>query len=173
MCPFEWVLLFFSAVVAAPMTEEMLFRGVIQGWLRRASLNGHIVFSSMVTFMSALHSIQFNQTAKDAQTLAELADSVEYFNWSRLVITIALGMLYVAWLCRLQQDKLFQSEEDFPPPGSSTDDTDPSESDADADEMEIAADQPNPRIQPGRPRTSSSRAARPGWPSSVRPWASA
>ncbi len=41
---FEWALLFFQAVVFAPVMEEWLFRGLLQGWLRRASLLGQALF---------------------------------------------------------------------------------------------------------------------------------
>ena len=38
--PVEWVLLVLSAVVAAPVLEELLFRGVLQRWLARHSWGG-------------------------------------------------------------------------------------------------------------------------------------
>jgi membrane protease YdiL (CAAX protease family) len=38
----EWILLVCLPVVAAPVLEETVFRGVLQGWLRRASLVGHV-----------------------------------------------------------------------------------------------------------------------------------
>jgi membrane protease YdiL (CAAX protease family) len=39
--PWEWGFLAFMTVIGAPIVEEYLFRGVLQGWLRRASLLGH------------------------------------------------------------------------------------------------------------------------------------
>jgi membrane protease YdiL (CAAX protease family) len=36
----EWLLLIFSAVVAAPVIEELLFRGVLQPWLARRAWGG-------------------------------------------------------------------------------------------------------------------------------------
>src|SRR5262249_44451617 len=38
----DWALLLSRAVVWAPILEELLFRGVLQGWLRRASFFGHV-----------------------------------------------------------------------------------------------------------------------------------
>lgn len=38
---FEWILLFAQTVVFAPLVEEWLFRGLLQGWLRRTNLMGH------------------------------------------------------------------------------------------------------------------------------------
>jgi membrane protease YdiL (CAAX protease family) len=40
----EWALLVFMTVAGAALTEEVLFRGVLQGWLRRATLVGHVAF---------------------------------------------------------------------------------------------------------------------------------
>ena len=39
----EWMLVFIQTVVLAPIIEEWLFRGLLQGWLRRAPLIGHAV----------------------------------------------------------------------------------------------------------------------------------
>lgn len=41
LAPVEWGLLFFLIIVAAPVIEEVIFRGLMQGWLRRAGLPGH------------------------------------------------------------------------------------------------------------------------------------
>ena len=38
----EWIVLAFMLVVAAPLIEEVIFRGVLLGWLRRATLAGHL-----------------------------------------------------------------------------------------------------------------------------------
>jgi membrane protease YdiL (CAAX protease family) len=47
----KWALLVFMTVVGAPLTEEVLFRGVLQGWLRRATLIGHLAF--LLTVLAA------------------------------------------------------------------------------------------------------------------------
>lgn len=49
----EWYFIAFSAIVAAPILEEIIFRGVLLGWLRRASLTGHLVIIS-ATILFAL-----------------------------------------------------------------------------------------------------------------------
>lgn len=38
----EWIFFAFQLVVAAPILEEIVFRGVLLGWLRRASMAGHL-----------------------------------------------------------------------------------------------------------------------------------
>jgi membrane protease YdiL (CAAX protease family) len=50
----EWVVLFLMTVCGAPVVEEMLFRGVLQGWLRRASLVGHGVLVASVVALPLL-----------------------------------------------------------------------------------------------------------------------
>lgn len=39
--PGEWVLLFFTAMLAAPLREELTFRGVLQPWLAMRPWGGH------------------------------------------------------------------------------------------------------------------------------------
>lgn len=48
----EWVLLAFQTTVMAPVLEEIVCRGILQGWLRRASLTGHLTFLSMTLFVT-------------------------------------------------------------------------------------------------------------------------
>lgn len=50
----EWILLGFQAIVAAPLVEEIVFRGILQGWLRRASLRGHVTVGVMTIFFAAM-----------------------------------------------------------------------------------------------------------------------
>lgn len=50
----EWLLLAFQATVAAPLLEEVIFRGVLLGWLRRASLAGHLGIMSAAILRSTL-----------------------------------------------------------------------------------------------------------------------
>jgi membrane protease YdiL (CAAX protease family) len=49
----EWAILVFMTTIGAPATEEILFRGVLQGWLRRASLVGHGVLLTVVLVTGA------------------------------------------------------------------------------------------------------------------------
>ena len=56
--PIEWILLFLRATVAAVILEEVVFRGVLQGWLRRASLVGHGTVMAVTLafgFMAFIH----------------------------------------------------------------------------------------------------------------------
>ena len=121
----EWCLMFFAATVAAPITEELLFRGLIQGWLRRASLAGHVAIIIVMVLISVGYSIEFKEPvgqARDADgqrprvSLEDLADNIQSIHWSRIGVTIGLSLLYLAFLRRLRQDKLFMTEADFRPP---------------------------------------------------------
>ena len=49
----EWCLIALEACVAAPLLEEVLFRGVLQGWLGRASLAGHIAILFLTLVLGA------------------------------------------------------------------------------------------------------------------------
>jgi membrane protease YdiL (CAAX protease family) len=48
----EWIFLGFQTIIQAPIMEEILFRGVLLGWLRRASLSGHLAIASMTVFVT-------------------------------------------------------------------------------------------------------------------------
>lgn len=47
----EWTLLAFQLTVAAPFAEELIFRGIVQGWLRRATLRGHLTTCVLTIFV--------------------------------------------------------------------------------------------------------------------------
>jgi membrane protease YdiL (CAAX protease family) len=50
--PVEWLMLFFTAMVAAPMLEELTFRGVLQPWLAARRWGGHVaMLGSLVLAM--------------------------------------------------------------------------------------------------------------------------
>ncbi len=44
----EWWFIGFQLIVVASSLEEVVFRGLIQGWLRRASVSGHLVVCTAV-----------------------------------------------------------------------------------------------------------------------------
>ncbi len=59
----EWLLLGVQALVAAPLLEEIVFRGILQGWLRRASFQGHLMVCIM-TFVAVV--VQFDSAHAEA-----------------------------------------------------------------------------------------------------------
>lgn len=50
----EWWFIGFQLVIVAPVLEEVVFRGLIQGWLRRASLSGHVIICAIVVFFAIM-----------------------------------------------------------------------------------------------------------------------
>jgi membrane protease YdiL (CAAX protease family) len=52
MPEWEWALIAFQTIVAAPILEEVLCRGILQGWLRRATLAGQIGLLAMALFLT-------------------------------------------------------------------------------------------------------------------------
>jgi membrane protease YdiL (CAAX protease family) len=54
IAPWEWGFLVFATVVGAPAVEEVVFRGVLKGWLRRASPFGHAVLIATVLAIGAI-----------------------------------------------------------------------------------------------------------------------
>lgn len=103
----EWVLCFFAVCVAAPINEEVLFRGILQGWLRRTNLLGHMVFMTTVWFWIML----LAQVPGENQQA-----SFANIHWPRIAFAMVLIAAYTGVLQYLKQKKLFQSEADFLPP---------------------------------------------------------
>jgi membrane protease YdiL (CAAX protease family) len=89
--PFEWVLLVMGAVVAAPVLEEMLFRGVLQRWFTSHRGGGHLAMTlALVVAIWSRHEVLL-RGPWDATYFLELAPV-----W----FVLALLPLY-AVVCRL------------------------------------------------------------------------
>ncbi len=48
----EWPFFAFQVMVRAPLLEEILFRGILLGWLRRATLIGHVAVGAATVFVA-------------------------------------------------------------------------------------------------------------------------
>ncbi len=48
----EWIFLALQTIVRAPLLEEIFFRGILLGWLRRASLGGHVSVGAVTIFIA-------------------------------------------------------------------------------------------------------------------------
>jgi membrane protease YdiL (CAAX protease family) len=114
--PFEWTILAFNAIIAAALLEEWLFRGMLQGWLRRASPLGHLVvagFALTVGSAPFLSSLQSQATHDqllgafgvdaDDHDLLEALDLLPAppVLWESLVFAILVVGVYVGGVLRL------------------------------------------------------------------------
>lgn len=64
----EWALVAFQACLAAPLIEEVLFRGLLQNWLPQASLLGHSVIM-LTTLVVAARGIAYHDAATDMDVI--------------------------------------------------------------------------------------------------------
>jgi membrane protease YdiL (CAAX protease family) len=67
LTPIEWGLWVFAAVVAAPVIEELLFRGLIQPWARKANWGGAACFGFAAVLAVALRNKEIAAAAQLAR----------------------------------------------------------------------------------------------------------
>lgn len=91
----EWFLFAFQITVASPILEEILCRGILQGWLRRATLGGHLT----ILFSSVLLTAVVNQTA-----LTQL-------NFGSVIFISSLAIVYGFLLYRLKHQFMLSDVE--------------------------------------------------------------
>jgi membrane protease YdiL (CAAX protease family) len=96
----EWILFGFQTLLMAPLLEEILFRGILQGWLRRATLFGHLVLMT-VTVSSASLAVYYH----DEEAQADVMDP------SPLIFAVVLAAVYGAWMFRLVRTFALQDAE--------------------------------------------------------------
>lgn len=85
LAEWEWLLLFVQVVVLAPVAEEWLFRGLLQGWLRRATLLGHAILVWLTVGLSAMTAFRSKTDVKPNDAAA--SDDLLFF-------AIGLGLVY-------------------------------------------------------------------------------
>ena len=90
----EWVMIFFSAVIGAPLLEEQIFRGVIQPWIF-AKKNGVLITICSAIFLGV---IQFSDDWLKAFSLAWGDRSLENDSQLQIHITKALAPLLFSLL---------------------------------------------------------------------------
>jgi membrane protease YdiL (CAAX protease family) len=89
----EWFLFGFQTTIMAPLLEEIIFRGILQGWLRRATLVGHAGLLALILWHVAQHLVLYDTETKTIS-----------YNWDMtvpLVITVLAAAGYVAVMFRL------------------------------------------------------------------------
>jgi membrane protease YdiL (CAAX protease family) len=68
----EWIVLFVGTVLLVPIAEEWYFRGIVQGWLRRATLRGQSWFILMTVTYVGLN-IAFLKISRHAAPIPLIA----------------------------------------------------------------------------------------------------
>jgi membrane protease YdiL (CAAX protease family) len=91
---FEWCIWFLQVIVFAPSVEEWLFRGLLQGWLRRTNLTGHAVIVGLTLMLAA-------ELAFSRMIEVNAADGAATVDPAPLVFAALLATLYVAGVVAL------------------------------------------------------------------------
>lgn len=90
---FEWYFLALAAIVLPPLLEEWLFRGLLQGWLRRASPLGHIVVGLIALYEGSAPLL--------ASILKQRDDANTPILWESLVFALLIVGVYFAGVLKL------------------------------------------------------------------------
>jgi membrane protease YdiL (CAAX protease family) len=96
----EWFFLAFQATVAAPVLEEIVFRGVLLGWLRRATLAGHMMVIAATLLVSTRGISYEDPVAKEAVT-----------DFGPLIFAAVLAGIYIILLIRVARQFGLAQEE--------------------------------------------------------------
>lgn len=89
----EWVVLGLRVVLLAPLLEEWLFRGLLQGWLRRASLIGHFLVAGLALCLGAQPTLASFRRYLDGETAAVF--------WEPMAFTVLMVGVYAAGIVRI------------------------------------------------------------------------
>ncbi len=89
----EWVLLVFTAVVAAPVLEELLFRGVIQRWAACRPRGGDLVVTVALVVVVTERAGPLRDAWPGADAVARLR------LLAPLLFVLAMSLIHV-WVCR-------------------------------------------------------------------------
>jgi membrane protease YdiL (CAAX protease family) len=130
LAPVEWALLLVQAAVLAPIGEEWLFRGLLQGWLRRASPAGHIGVALAAVSLGALPTLA--ALTREGEAAAEIP-------WHGLAFAAVLAAIYLAGALRNWRPVLQGGLAHFVEPSRGAPSTAPSDG-----KSENAAPAPNP-----------------------------
>ncbi len=95
-----WIFLVFMTVVRAPLVEEVVFRGILQGWLRRASVVGHAALLTTIVILSTLPLAAYFGENKDAQAIFGGESLVHAAAFLAFAVLLVAG--YVVWFLILE-----------------------------------------------------------------------
>ncbi len=89
--PVEWAVVFFDVMIGAAVTEELVFRGVLQGWLIRAPRLGHGAVAGATILAAHRGWLRY---------LGDQQDKVPHPGWEPTVFVV---LLVVAYLLLIRQ----------------------------------------------------------------------
>jgi membrane protease YdiL (CAAX protease family) len=136
----EWAILVLRVLVLAPLIEEWLFRGLLQGWLRRASLIGHLLVGALTLLLGAQPTL--------ASLERYLDGTVDAVFWEPLAFTVLLVSVYAAGVVRIWRPVL---REGWTPLIDQQQDVKAGNTRGDASDVGNAGEASNPDEQPALP----------------------
>jgi membrane protease YdiL (CAAX protease family) len=111
--PLEWGLVVFQGVVAAPVLEELVFRGVLQFWLTRRVMGGHLALAGALVVSVLLSDGRYTESRSFLEAYAPCGF---------VLLMIGLYVL-ISWVLKAEPDSWTRGEgilEETPAPGLRT-----------------------------------------------------
>ena len=96
MLPAEWLLIIFATVVAAPVMEELLFRGVTQRWLARRWWGGYAAMGAALAASLLYRSEEIANVLKSAEGRPDWPGLLQAAAPSLFVLALVPGFLWVS-----------------------------------------------------------------------------
>lgn len=93
--PFEWGLVFASAVVATPVSEEFIFRGIVQPWLCRRTWGGDAGIAAAFAVALAERSEKIRPFVDQAQNAGGLLAAFDALAPAIFVLAMIPGYIFI------------------------------------------------------------------------------
>lgn len=119
--PVEWGLLAFQAVVIAPVMEEVCFRGLLLGWLKRASFPGILMVAAFTLLNGAWPLVA--AASKEEGPIPPLDALLGPLIWAVLLVGVYIVLLVQTW--RALRPRWEKIQASLPPREALPADTDP------------------------------------------------
>jgi membrane protease YdiL (CAAX protease family) len=124
----EWVLLVLQAVLIAPVLEELLFRGLVQRWLRQATMLGH--FGVALASLALVVPVASN-LVKDWRDILDLDVLLEPSTFWLVATFVLFGLGLLPAYVLLADQAVRSMDANWPPSNSASITTFPREPEAD------------------------------------------
>jgi membrane protease YdiL (CAAX protease family) len=97
--PAEWALVFLSAAVAAPVVEELLFRGILQPWLSRRRWGGDLALAASFALALATRHKEIAEALRLGENREALAALAGAAAPALFVLAMIPGYIMAEWAC--------------------------------------------------------------------------